>query len=294
MSTYAIGDIQGCFAAFSSLLARIGFDPAHDSLWLCGDLVNRGPESARVVRFLRDLGEQAVVVLGNHDLNLLAVASGSRALRGKDTCADILNAPDRDELLDWLRHRPLLHHDAALGFTMTHAGLPPTWDLTLAMRCAGEVESTLRDDKEWRSFVANMYGNEPSRWSEELTGWDRLRFITNSLTRLRHCADGALDLNHAGPPGSMTGLMPWFALPDRRSIGERILFGHWATLILAPVAEAKAGKGSRPAVRKDLWEFFADLHKEYGVYPLDMGCVWGHRLTALRLEDRRYFSVSCF
>nr|VFJ73102.1 MAG: Bis(5'nucleosyl)-tetraphosphatase, ApaH [Candidatus Kentron sp. FW] len=292
MSNYAIGDIQGCFAAFSALLAEIHFDTNTDRLWICGDLVNRGPESAKVLRFLRDLDRQAISILGNHDLNLLAVAAGSRSLRGKDTCADVLAAPDRDDLIRWLRHRPLFHHDAQLSFTMVHAGLPREWDLAMAARYAGEVEAVLRDDDKWSSFVANMYGNDPNRWSEELTGWERPRFITNSLTRLRYChRDGALDLRHAGPPGTQDAhLAPWFALPERRTSKERILFGHWATLVLP--ARTEPG-GHAHAARNDLFDFFTDLHGRYGVYPLDTGCVWGNRLTALRLEDERYFSVPC-
>nr|VFK52686.1 MAG: Bis(5'nucleosyl)-tetraphosphatase, ApaH [Candidatus Kentron sp. TUN]VFK53240.1 MAG: Bis(5'nucleosyl)-tetraphosphatase, ApaH [Candidatus Kentron sp. TUN] len=287
MSTYAIGDIQGCFSAFSSLLAEIKFNPALDHLWICGDLVNRGPESARVLRFLRDLDKRVVTILGNHDLNLLAIAAGSRSLRGKDTCTDILTAPDRDELIRWLRHRPLFHHDPALGFTMVHAGLPPQWDRVTAARCASEVESILRDENKWVSFVTNMYGNEPNQWSENLAEWDRLRFITNSLTRLRYChEDGTLDLGHAEQPGTQDAhLIPWFALPNRRAIGERILFGHWATLVLQAT--------SAPTIRDDLFDFFTSLHEKHGVYPLDTGCVWGNRLAALRLEDAHYFSVAC-
>nr|VFJ94946.1 MAG: Bis(5'nucleosyl)-tetraphosphatase, ApaH [Candidatus Kentron sp. LFY] len=297
MSTYAIGDVQGCFSALLSLLVEIKFHPTRDHLRVCGDLVNRGPESAKVLRFLRDLGERAVAILGNHDLNLLAVAAGTRSLRGKDTCTDILTAPDREELIRWLRHRPLFHHDPVLGFTMIHAGLPPQWDCAMAARCASEVEFVLRDDTRWSSFVANMYGNEPNRWSEQLTGWERLRFVTNSLTRLRYChRDGSVDLDHSGPPGIQDAhLAPWFTL--RRGLSERILFGHWATLVLRAVPDPMPSQtpetGPAPAIRGDLFDFFTDLHEKYGVYPLDTGCVWGNRLTALRLEDRRYFSVSC-
>nr|VFK79120.1 MAG: Bis(5'nucleosyl)-tetraphosphatase, ApaH [Candidatus Kentron sp. SD] len=299
MPTYAIGDIQGCFSAFSSLLVEIKFDPTKDHLRICGDLVNRGPESARVLRFLRDLDDRVIAILGNHDLNLLAIAAGSRSLRGKDTCADILAAPDRDELIHWLRHRPLLHRDTALGFTMVHAGLAPEWNPETAARRAGEVESVLRDDTRWTSFVENMYGNEPNRWSEHLAGWDRLRFIANSLTRLRYChRDGGMDFGPSGPPGSQDArLVPWFALPERRSLGERILFGHWATLALQVVSDPGAPRGARdrpaPVTRRNLFDFFTDLRGKYGVYPLDAGCVWGNRLAALRLEDERYFSVSC-
>nr|VFJ91102.1 MAG: Bis(5'nucleosyl)-tetraphosphatase, ApaH [Candidatus Kentron sp. H]VFJ91953.1 MAG: Bis(5'nucleosyl)-tetraphosphatase, ApaH [Candidatus Kentron sp. H]VFJ98803.1 MAG: Bis(5'nucleosyl)-tetraphosphatase, ApaH [Candidatus Kentron sp. H] len=299
MSTYAIGDLQGCFAPFTALLAEITFDPENDHLWLCGDLVNRGPESAKVLRFIRGLGERAVAVLGNHDLALLAVAAGTKSPRKNDTHDNVLAAPDRDELIHWLRRRPLLHHDPALGFAMVHAGFPPQWDRATAARRAGEVASVLGDDTRWTDFVANMYGNEPDRWSEGLTGWDRLRFITNALTRLRYCReDGALDLEVAGPPGAgKAHLRPWFELTDRHSIGERIVFGHWATLALQPPtlpdpARSPGGR-SAPAARTDPFDFFTHLHERHGVYPLDTGCVWGNRLTALRLEDRRYFSVPC-
>ncbi|VFN02932.1 MAG: Bis(5'nucleosyl)-tetraphosphatase, ApaH [Candidatus Kentron sp. G] len=306
MATYAIGDIQGCFAALTALLAEIKFDPENDHLWFCGDLVNRGPESAKVLRFVRGLGQRAVAVLGNHDLTLLAVVAGSRTPRKKDTHANVLAAPDRDELIHWLRHRPLFHHDTALGFTMAHAGLPLQWDPAEAARHAREVESVLRSEDRWKDFVANMYGNEPNRWSETLTGWERLRFITNSLTRLRYChEDGTLDLKEAGPPDPRVSLpRPWFELPGRRSIGHKIVFGHWATLVLQPPGAAPRASPdpSRPpkdqpvrllSPRTDLFGFFTGLHEKYGVYPLDTGCVWGNRLAALRLEDRRYFSVPC-
>nr|VFJ52329.1 MAG: Bis(5'nucleosyl)-tetraphosphatase, ApaH [Candidatus Kentron sp. DK] len=299
MATYAIGDIQGCFASLTALLSEIQFDPRNDKLWICGDLVNRGPESARVLRFIRGLGKQAVAVLGNHDLSLLAVAAGSRTPRKKDTYDDVLQAPDGEALIHWLRHRPLFHQDATLGFTMVHAGLPPAWDRETAACLTREVESVLRNDSQWTDFVANMYGNEPDQWSEALTGWDRLRFITNSLTRLRYCrGDGALDMGESGPPGSQEQhLTPWFALPDRRSAGERILFGHWAALVLPSPPGANPAPADRskpaPAARPDLFGFFTGLQEKYRVYPLDTGCVWGNRLTALRLEDLRYFSVAC-
>ncbi|MBT8419686.1 MAG: symmetrical bis(5'-nucleosyl)-tetraphosphatase [Gammaproteobacteria bacterium] len=302
MATYAIGDIQGCFAAFTALLDEIKFDPENDHLWICGDLVNRGPDSAKVLRFVRELGQRAIAVLGNHDLTLLAVAAGSRSPRKKDTHDNVLSAPDRDELLHWVRHRPLLHHDATLGFTMVHAGLPPQWDRVTAARCAREVESILQDDNLWKDFVANMFGNVPNRWSEALTGWDRLRFITNGLVRLRYCyGDGALELTRSDPSDTRgSDLKPWFELPNRRSIGERIIFGHWATLVLEPPNDIdlpRSPKNRSPSelsVRANLFDFFTRLHGKYGVYPLDTGCVWGNRLAALRLEDLRYFSVPCY
>lgn len=271
MPVYAVGDLQGCLEPLRRLLDQVAFDPHRDRLWLVGDLVNRGPASLDVLRFVRALGESAVTVLGNHDLNLLAVAAGSRALRRKDTLKQVLDAPDRDELLDWLRHRPVLHTDAELGFTMVHAGLPPQWSVADAAKRAAELEAVLRGSR-YKDFLANMYGDEPVRWKGKLKGWSRLRFITNCLTRLRYCdSEGRLSMTDKGPPGSQSkGMMPWFQVPDRRSRGERIVFGHWATL----------------QTQKPLWP----LHY---VYHLDSGCVWGGCLTALRLDDLSYFREAC-
>ncbi len=271
MSVYAIGDVQGCYRELRTLLERIAFDPGRDRLWLVGDLVNRGPRSVEVLRFVRDLGERAVVVLGNHDLHLLAVAEGVDPVRRKDTFADVLRAPDRDEVLDWLRCRPLLHRDRDLGFTMVHAGLPPQWDVEEAAERAAEVEAALRDDA-YRTYLRHMYGDEPARWSPELQGWERLRFITNALTRMRYCTDdGRLVLGASGRPGTQpAGSHPWFTLSGRRSRSERVVFGHWATLEL-----------ERPV---------APQHR---VYPLDKGCVWGGALGALRLDDEQWFEVPC-
>lgn len=271
MPVYAVGDLQGCLEPLRRLLDQIAFDPSRDRLWLVGDLVNRGPHSLDALRFVKGMGESAVTVLGNHDLNLLAVAAGSRELRRKDTLRQILDAPDRDELLDWLRHRPLLHRDPALGFTMVHAGLPPQWSVDDAVERARELEAVMQGPR-CKSFLANMYGDEPVRWKEKLKGWNRLRFITNCFTRLRYCdADGRLSMSDKGPPGSQSkGMMPWFEVPGRRSRGEKIVFGHWATL----------------QTQKPLWPF-------HHAYHLDSGCVWGGYLTALRLDDVRYFRVDC-
>jgi bis(5'-nucleosyl)-tetraphosphatase (symmetrical) len=268
MPVYAVGDIQGCYREFRELLDHIRFDAARDTLWLAGDLVNRGPDSLRTLRFVRSLGDCVISVLGNHDLNLLAVAEGLR--KDKDhSLHELLAAPDRDELLHWLRHRPLLHHDAALGFTLVHAGLPPQWDLEQALACAQELETTLRS-KRYHAFFGEMYGNRPARWSPELEGHARLRFICNCFTRLRYCStDGTLELKAKGTPGSQPpGVQPWFSVPGRKSAALRIVFGHWSTL------------GPR---------------NEPGVYPVDTGCVWGGQLTALRLdgESPAYHHVPC-
>jgi bis(5'-nucleosyl)-tetraphosphatase (symmetrical) len=272
MATYAIGDIQGCYGALRSLLDHVGFDPGRDRLWLTGDLVNRGPESLEVLRFVRDLGDAAVTVLGNHDLHLLAAAVyPERHLRKKDTLSAVLAAPDRRELLDWLRGRPLMHRDRDLGFTLVHAGIAPAWDPDEAGERARELEGVLRGP-DHEAYFSRMYGDHPERWTPDLRGWDRLRFITNAFTRMRYCTpEGALTLKDKGPPGTQgQGLVPWYQVPGRRSRGEDIVFGHWSTLYLAgPVAATEQ------------------------VWPMDTGCLWGGKLTALRLEDRRRLEVPC-
>lgn len=261
MSTWVIGDIQGCYDELRRLLDQIGFDSARDRVWFTGDLVNRGPDSLATLRFVRSLGAAALTVLGNHDLHLLAVAAGSTPLRRGDVdLRQVFEADDRDELLDWLRCCPLLHHDAQLDLTLIHAGLPPEWDITLARRCAAEVEQVLRGP-EYRELFEHMYGDQPRRWDAALEGWPRLRFIINCLARLRYCApDGRLALEHKGAPGEQPDeALPWFALPQRRSRGARILFGHWSTL-------GRVG-----------WE-------QHSVWGLDSGCVWGGALSALRVD----------
>src|ERR1044072_8310501 len=228
MAIYAIGDLQGCCDEFEALLDKLAFDPAHDRLWLVGDLVNRGPRSLDVLRIVKAMGDAAITVLGNHDLHLLAVAFSNHKLKQKDTLDQVLAAPDCEELLDWLRHRPMLHHDAALGLTMIHAGLAPQWDLQQAQSCAHELETALRDPASARELFEQMYGDQPNRWSDDLRGTDRLRFITNCLTRLRFCTeDGQLELKYKGrldqaPPH----LKPWFRVPRRRSRDLRIVCGH--------------------------------------------------------------------
>lgn len=262
MPTYAIGDIQGCCDEFEELLERIDFDPDRDQLWLVGDLVNRGPRSVDVLRKVRALGDSVITVLGNHDLHLLALAlSPNEKPKRKDTLQEILEAPDRDDLLDWLRHRPLLHHDASLGFTMIHAGLPPQWNLDIAQSCARELEQALRDVHSARALFAHMYGDQPNRWSEDLQGIERLRFITNCFTRLRFCtAEGELDLRYKGSLGDAPAhLHPWFRAPNRRSRDLRIVCGHWSAL---------------------------GYHDGDGVLSIDTGCVWGSTLCAVRLDQR--------
>lgn len=261
MATYAIGDIQGCDEEFARLLERLQFDPQVDRLWLVGDLVNRGPSSLEVLRRVKSLGTAAVTVLGNHDLHLLALAySPHERPKSKDTLDDILQAPDRDELLEWLRQQPMLHHDPALGYTMVHAGFPPQWDLATAQRCARELEHALRDDRVCAELFAHMYGDQPNRWSDTLSGFDRLRFITNALTRLRFCrADGTLDLKHKGTiEQAPADVFPWFRAPNRRSSDLQIVCGHWSAL---------------------------GLHREAGVLSIDTGCVWGQQLCAVRLDE---------
>ena len=269
MATFAIGDIQGCYDELEALLGVIGFQQAHDQLWFVGDLVNRGPKSLQVLRFVSSLGSDARVVLGNHDLNLIAIAAGVRKLKGRDTVQDVLDAPDGDELIAWLSRQPLLFNEPGLSFTMVHAGLAPQWSVAEAAMLAAEVQAVMGSDRS-TEFLSHMYGNQPDHWEEKLTGWDRLRFVTNALTRIRYVdPDGCLDMSATGPPGSQPGsLTPWFEFAERRSAGERIIFGHWATLQLERALDP--------------------VHR---VYHLDTGCVWGGKLTALRLDDERYFSV---
>lgn len=271
MAIYAIGDIQGCYTELQQLLARINFNPAKDYLWIVGDLVNRGPQSLEVLRFIYGLGERAITVLGNHDLHLLAVAAGVKPPSAKDTLGPILDAPDREELLTWLRYRPLLYRNAQLALTLIHAGLPPQWNTVSAEAHARELEAILQGPH-WRDFLSQMYGDQPACWREDLRGWERLRVITNCLTRLRYCdAKGQLFLKFKESPGTQAeGLMPWFKVPSRASQGERIIFGHWAAL--------KVG-----------------AYEEGAVYAVDGGCVWGGRLVALRLdtEEPQWFSVDC-
>ena len=264
MSTYAVGDVQGCYDELRTLLDLVRFDPAADTLWLVGDLVNRGPGSLATLRFVKSLGDRAITVLGNHDLHLLVVAAGVRKPHRGDTLDDILNAPDRDELLHWVKSRKLMHVES--GYALVHAGLLPQWTIEQAAALAREVETALQADD--AGLLENMYGNTPDAWDDALQGYDRLRVIINAMTRLRLCdARGRMDFSHkTGPETAPPGYVPWFDVPGRRSAGTPIVCGHWAALgvVLTP-----------------------------GLLSIDSGCVWGRELTALRLEDRRLFQCDC-
>ena len=265
MATYAIGDLQGCFLTMETLLAKIAFNHSRDRLWFVGDLVNRGLGSLECLRFVKHLADRAVVVLGNHDLHLLAVAEGLGKSGKHDTLAAILNAPDRDELLDWLRNRLMVHAEGE--FVMVHAGLLPQWDLALAMKLAHEVEAALRG-KDYRSLLANMYGNEPDTWRDELAGLDRRRIAINAMTRMRVVSDDArMDLKFKGGLASLPeGLSPWFERRHSSFADKTIISGHWSAL---------------------------GLHVSSRFIGIDTGCVWGRELTAVRLEDRMVFQVPC-
>jgi bis(5'-nucleosyl)-tetraphosphatase (symmetrical) len=265
MATYAIGDVQGCFSALQRLLGSIRFDPARDKLWFVGDLVNRGPDSLATLRFVKSLGERAITVLGNHDLHLLMVAEGRAKMHKRDTLQDILDAPDRDELLYWLRGQYLMH--AENGYVMVHAGLLPSWSVEKALSLAREVETALRGNN-YRTLAAGMYGNQPEQWRDDLSGIDRLRIIINAMTRLRVCTpEGVMEFAHKGKPeNSPPGYLPWYEVPGRASAKATIICGHWSALGVL--------------VRENL-------------LALDTGCLWGGSLTAVCLENRRVFQASC-
>ena len=263
MAIFAIGDVQGCYDELRELIDKIAFDPKRDRLWFVGDLVNRGPNSLAVLRYVRGLGDRAISVLGNHDLHLIAVARGFARLRDDDTLSDVLKAPDRDELIDWLRCLPMMHVEGEKA--LVHAGLPPQWSVNKASTLAGEVEAALRGPGHHK-FLENLYGSKPSRWKDSLKGWDRLRVIVNTMTRMRFCSmDGELDFKSKGestngPPG----FMPWFEVAGRKSAGTTLIFGHWSALGLRVMPDVLA---------------------------LDSGCVWGGKLSAIRLDDRQLTQV---
>jgi bis(5'-nucleosyl)-tetraphosphatase (symmetrical) len=262
LANYIVGDIQGCQDELESLLSSVGFHPDHDLLWIAGDLVARGPKSLETLRYIKSLGTSAKTVLGNHDLHLLAVELGVHPLKKKDRTAPIFQAKDRHELIEWLRHQPLLleHQD----FVLCHAGISPHWDLSTARQAAREVEAILQSES-WRWIIENMYSNTPAMWDDSLIGLDRYRYTINSFTRMRFCTlDGELDMSCKLAPSEITSqqLVPWFDLPNRVPFEKQILFGHWAAL--------------EGYFRKD-------------VIGLDTGCVWGGSLTMIRWEDQQLF-----
>jgi len=265
MATLAIGDVQGCYDQLMRLLESADYDERRDVLWFVGDLVNRGPQSAQTVRFAKRLGARQVTVLGNHDLYLLVVAAGIKKPHRGDTYDELLTAPDRDELVDWLRRQKMMH--ASGGYAMVHAGLLPQWSVEHALALAREVEAALQGP-DYREFLANMFGNEPACWRDELAGYDRLRVIVNAMSRMRLVTpEGSMEFRHKSGLGHLpAGYLPWYDAPGRASSKERVIFGHWAALGLL--------------VRED-------------VVCLDSGCVWGRALSALRLEDRRVYQVDC-
>lgn len=267
MSTYAVGDLQGCLKPLQQLLVHVDFNPAYDRLWVAGDLVNRGPDSLEVLRFLYSLSDAVSIVLGNHDIHLLAVAFACGSAGRFDTFDEILAAPDSNILMNWLASQPLMHHDKSLGFAMVHAGIPPHWTLKQAKKYAKEVHKILSGKKP-KKYLKSVYGNQPDYWDDALKGDERLRLITNYFTRMRYCtADGQLELKTKAKvidrlPG---GYRPWFSHKKRKTADEKIIFGHWAAL------EGRAYQDN--------------------VFALDTGYVWGRELTMMRLEDQQRFTV---
>lgn len=265
MATYAIGDVQGCYSSLQQLTRTIRFNPQEDRLWFVGDLVNRGPDSLHVLRYIKNLGPAAVTVLGNHDLFLLAVAAGVTTLRRNDTVAQVLEAPDRDELLDWLRQQPLLYCEGE--YVLVHAGLLPQWTAKEAQQLAQEAETSLRGDQ----YTDTLWALHPTghlQWAPELAGPVRFASIITVLTRLRTCSDeGVMESSFSGPPElTPKGFYPWFNVPSRRSATATIVIGHWAAMGLRITSRLLA---------------------------LDSGCVYGRQLSAIRLEDRKVFQVAC-
>lgn len=267
MATYAIGDIQGCYDPLQGLLQKIHFDSSIDQLWLCGDLVNRGPESLAVLQMLNSIKNNCTIVLGNHDLHFLAIEANKQNLKPTDTLLPLLNHQDCEKLSTWLRHQSLLHYDKHFDCLLVHAGIYPHWDLAQAQQQAKLVETELRSDH-YAALFTQMYGDTPHQWDENLPAHLRYRFIINSFTRMRFChANGGLDLKQKGGVGSQPNdLIPWFDVPGRKLTHKKIIFGHWAALDCQTACD--------------------------NLYALDSGCVWGKKLTALRLEDKKRFTVS--
>lgn len=267
--SFAIGDVQGCFDELRILLDQIQFDPDKHNLWFAGDLVNRGPNSLQVLRFVKELGDSAITVLGNHDLQLLAAAEGILQPRQRDTISGMLEAPDIGELLDWLRFQPLMHYDASLDYTMVHAGIYPKWDLEQAQACALELETVLQGEH-YRDFLEQMSNwNKPKKWKPGLQGMERLSFISNCFTEMRYCdIKGRIHLNVGSKEAQKRGFVPWYEVPKRTLKKTPIIFGHWASLSPKKV-------------------------KSKHIFSLDNGCVQGGKLTAICLQDKSYFSVHC-
>lgn len=266
MSIYAIGDVQGCYDHLMRLLEKIAFNEHNDQLWFAGDLVNRGPDSLKTLRFVKSLGASAVTVLGNHDLHLLAAACAPASSNTKKALDQVLNAPDREELIDWLRHRPLLYREG--DFCIAHAGIAPQWEFAKAAALAEEVHAALRGSH-YPIVLKNMYGNKPDHWSEDLSGIPRLRFIINAFTRMRFCdKNGRLDMHYSCAPGEQPAhLYPWFKVPGRKPLGLNVVFGHWSSL-----------------------KYFHG----HECYAIDTGCLWGGQLTALRIGERvEKFCIDC-
>lgn len=265
MATYAMGDLQGCFTAFQRLIDLIQFDPSQDKLWLVGDIVNRGPDSLSLLRYIKQAGDAMIMVLGNHDMHLLMVAAGVAKSHSGDTIQTILDASDHDELLHWLRHQKLFYTEGQ--YAMVHAGLLPSWSISHAGQLAHEVENALCQD-DYQEIFAQIYGNEPNYWQDEWSGYIRLRVIVNAMTRMRICtSDGRMNLAFKGDRQSIpSGYLPWFDLPGRASQQHTLICGHWSTL---------------------------GLYLTDNLIALDTGCVWDGQLTAIRLEDRRIFQLSC-
>ena len=257
MAIYAIGDIQGCFDDLLNLLDVIQFDQQTDQLWFAGDLVNRGPKSLETLRFVKSLGPSAISVLGNHDLHLLAIANNRRKHKKKDSLDQILEADDCDELLNWLRHRPLFHYND--DFCLLHAGLPPQWGFSKTKKMARKAEKVLQGP-DYLSFLNEMYGDKPDIWNSKLKGMSKIRFIVNCFTRIRYCdARGRLDFKHKDALGSQPKyLYPWFKVPDRKSENMKIIFGHWSSL---------------------------GYYQGDNCYGIDTGCIWGGKLTAIKLGE---------
>lgn len=270
MAVYAIGDVQGCYSQLCRLLEKINYDQTRDILWFCGDLVNRGSESLQTIGFVRSLGDRAVTVLGNHDLHLLALYYTDQEIPETDSLYQIISSPDCNDMMDWLRFQPIIHYDEQLNFLLVHAGIHADWNLSLTQKHARELEQVLRGES-YQSFFAQMYGDQPDRWSDSLTGILRLRCITNVFTRLRfYTGDGRFEFDSKGNPGqhAQDGLVPWFEKKHNLERSLRVAFGHWATLAVG----------------------------QYGQYfAVDGGCVWGGKLTALRIDapDIQWISVDC-